>query len=600
MSNLKDSRDLEKDIKLPYVIEKKILMSPGVWNRTYYSPQEVEKGFQNTDWGDKTLRALFWDHADKNSRDWIGEIKNQRMDGPNVVGDLVIVDKPAAMKLAFGAKFGISPKVFGEEDEQMKISDFVFKNFSVVIDPAVKTAYINNSQITNEPADDKEKREVWFSLNELILQKQVSKFDFTHINYETVEKLMSKTKNADEALYNWSPASWDVAKNVNKELGVHGEEIKKKKLQISYQTSTDQGHSHLAILDKEGNGGTSKINNHTHKVIGFKVQEANGHIHTIKRGSKKELADELAVWSTAFVNALPDSAFFYVKTIEGKKIRKLPYKDSTGKVDLPHLRNAISRLGQPKTDIPESEKKSLIKKARDILEKENKRRERKMADEDANDQNTDKDGQGEDGATNDDAQDNKDGQDQGTDQDKSGDSDKGSDDKSDDKKDDDSNESDKDKSDDASDGDKSGKDDDQKSDDKDDNNDDDKKDKDSKEDDKDGDDKKDDKKTSDDGDKSDDKKDDKKDEDKSTQIKAMEDKITSLTESLEKVSGLQTELTSLKSIVEKQAEELKKPRDEAIEAEDSLAKFPSNEPKVDSSKKSDFDIQAFEKQSKTM
>ena len=64
---------------------------------------------------------------------------------------------------------------------------------------------------------------------------------------------------------------------------------------------------------------------------------------------------EFAEWDTAYVNDLPDSAFALVlsggkKDEEGKTVprslRKLPYKDASGKVDLPHLRNALARAPQ--------------------------------------------------------------------------------------------------------------------------------------------------------------------------------------------------------------------------------------------------------------
>jgi hypothetical protein len=77
--------------------------------------------------------------------------------------------------------------------------------------------------------------------------------------------------------------------------------------------------------------------------------------------AEQEQADEQAVseavWSTAFVNDLPDSSFALVepggeKDEEGKtkprSLRHLPYKDSGGKVDVPHLRNALARLPQMK------------------------------------------------------------------------------------------------------------------------------------------------------------------------------------------------------------------------------------------------------------
>ncbi len=65
-----------------------------------------------------------------------------------------------------------------------------------------------------------------------------------------------------------------------------------------------------------------------------------------------------ATWSGSYVNDLPDSAFAVVlpggsKDKSGKTVprslRKLPHHDSSGKVDMPHLRNALSR--EPQTDM---------------------------------------------------------------------------------------------------------------------------------------------------------------------------------------------------------------------------------------------------------
>lgn len=64
-----------------------------------------------------------------------------------------------------------------------------------------------------------------------------------------------------------------------------------------------------------------------------------------------------AEWDTAYVNDLPDSCFAVIlsggeKDANGKTVprsnRKLPYRKSTGAIDLPHLRNALSRLPQMK------------------------------------------------------------------------------------------------------------------------------------------------------------------------------------------------------------------------------------------------------------
>ena len=150
LKKLDDNKvDLE-NIKIPYVIKNKVLMSPGVWNEFYYSASAIEDAFLKSRWDAKETRSLFLDHLDGTSESrmgsmtWVGEIANPRWEGEHLIGDLVIVDKSTAQKLAYGAKMGISPKVHGMEEGNEMLS-FEFDNFSVVINPAVKTAYINNS-----------------------------------------------------------------------------------------------------------------------------------------------------------------------------------------------------------------------------------------------------------------------------------------------------------------------------------------------------------------------------------------------------------------------------------------------------------------------
>lgn len=83
-----------------------------------------------------------------------------------------------------------------------------------------------------------------------------------------------------------------------------------------------------------------------------------------------------AVWSTAYVNNLPDSAFLYVepggtKDDEGKTVprsnRHFPYKDAEGAVDLPHLRNAASRIPQAQF-LSQAQKDRLTSEVQGILE----------------------------------------------------------------------------------------------------------------------------------------------------------------------------------------------------------------------------------------
>jgi hypothetical protein len=52
-------------------------------------------------------------------------------------------------------------------------------------------------------------------------------------------------------------------------------------------------------------------------------------------------------WTRSYINSLPDSAFASIETApDGKKLRHLAHHDRNGHVDLPHVRNALSRLPQ--------------------------------------------------------------------------------------------------------------------------------------------------------------------------------------------------------------------------------------------------------------
>jgi hypothetical protein len=83
-----------------------------------------------------------------------------------------------------------------------------------------------------------------------------------------------------------------------------------------------------------------------------------------------------AVWSVAYINDLPDSAFLHIepggtKDDEGKttprSLRHFPYKDADGNIDLPHLRNALSRIPQSQS-LPETVKENAAARARRILQ----------------------------------------------------------------------------------------------------------------------------------------------------------------------------------------------------------------------------------------
>jgi hypothetical protein len=68
--------------------------------------------------------------------------------------------------------------------------------------------------------------------------------------------------------------------------------------------------------------------------------------------AQSNLSEKAATWTTQYINGLPNSSFAVVETGykegDNKNARHLPFKDGSGKVDLPHLRNALARANQIK------------------------------------------------------------------------------------------------------------------------------------------------------------------------------------------------------------------------------------------------------------
>jgi hypothetical protein len=107
--------------------------------------------------------------------------------------------------------------------------------------------------------------------------------------------------------------------------------------------------------------------------------EAHIKLFKMKSGDSEEEPTEKATWTTAYVNDLPDSSFLHVegggkKDAGGKttprSLRHFPVKDADGKVDLPHLRNALARI--PQSKLPQGAKDKAAGKAKAMLEETRK------------------------------------------------------------------------------------------------------------------------------------------------------------------------------------------------------------------------------------
>lgn len=145
-------KDLEKEVSVPYRVKNATVLSPGRWNGLEWTADELRQAVEKTDFSMEQERgdssppngALYYDHEDRSADSFVGQVENVRVDETgDVKTDLVVTDKQAAMNLEFGAPFGVSPKADGMVDERGKMQDFKFENFSLVVNPAVKTTWLN-------------------------------------------------------------------------------------------------------------------------------------------------------------------------------------------------------------------------------------------------------------------------------------------------------------------------------------------------------------------------------------------------------------------------------------------------------------------------
>lgn len=115
----------------------------------------------------------------------------------------------------------------------------------------------------------------------------------------------------------------------------------------------DKG-SVLILTDEDTHKKYSFEGNELTKTYFLKAEDENNPegfwmMSKLEGPKTKELEDnmeqnEKAKWSTAYIDKLPDSAFLYI----ADGLRRLPYKDAEGNIDLPHLRDAIARASEIK------------------------------------------------------------------------------------------------------------------------------------------------------------------------------------------------------------------------------------------------------------
>jgi hypothetical protein len=153
VATLSSDANLSNPLIKPVTVREVVLLAPGIWTgtdgiKTRYSPEGVRNGFLNSNWEDMNL---FLDHKDSEGTAaayWIGFIRNARMVGQDLVGDLEIWHPLFSMFIKTAkAKFGVSMTMNGREypNVDADYSDFDISSYrsgSLVDEPGCEASWL--------------------------------------------------------------------------------------------------------------------------------------------------------------------------------------------------------------------------------------------------------------------------------------------------------------------------------------------------------------------------------------------------------------------------------------------------------------------------
>jgi len=223
---------------LPFILKDRSLMPPGTYNGFYLSPEVIKQAFENADWNLKEIRSLFTGHPENPvPSEWVGEIQNAYFDNElgGIKGDIVLVDPAAAIKIAYGAKFGISPSIAAETDSHV-VKKFTFRNFGLVIQPAMVRNYLNNAlKKEGNPMEEEIQNQILEAINSMKADFEVMKKDITELKMSAAEleisddEILEMAKQGSFAEFykkfrkKYPKATMkDAAKAYKKQVGVEG------------------------------------------------------------------------------------------------------------------------------------------------------------------------------------------------------------------------------------------------------------------------------------------------------------------------------------------------------------------------------------------
>lgn len=201
-----DSNPLAYSLIKPLAITDTTLLAPGIWTGgdgkpTRYAAEEIQKGFANTRWDNMNL---FLDHKDSKGSAvayWIGFVKNVKIIGEELHGDLEIWHPLIALFIQKAkARFGVSATMNGFEQLNsgggvINYEIHSFRSMSLVDEPGCEISWLPK-MLSNSGKGDKTVFAGMISKDKI---KELNKEDQDLYNQKEVKKMTEKNQSEEKA-----------------------------------------------------------------------------------------------------------------------------------------------------------------------------------------------------------------------------------------------------------------------------------------------------------------------------------------------------------------------------------------------------------------
>ena len=130
-----------------------------------------------------------------------------------------------------------------------------------------------------------------YKINEDTWEKQLSSWEGLSNEYEKLDLILKEKKyDISEIKYTYQDSETNPD---NKTFTTDSNPKKNKKRKLSSRkatnllrdsgvTSYNHNHTHIYIVDKNGDGVAKSYNGHSHKIVNYQIEEVNSHIHEIE------------------------------------------------------------------------------------------------------------------------------------------------------------------------------------------------------------------------------------------------------------------------------------------------------------------------------